>query len=103
MHRSRLQSEVEADPSNSKRNRLLSSTLSELLNERKAANSRKAIEGLANNYGMDIAKLESLARFVNTPTIGEGTRTVIRDGNGEETITSTVGSWLEHIAHRTSR
>lgn len=95
MHQSRLQSEVEAEPSNPKRNRLLSSTLNELLSERKAATSRKKLEGLANNYGMDIAKLESLARFVNTPTIGEGTRTVIRDGNGEETITSTVGSQSE--------
>lgn len=90
MHRSVMQSEAEADPNNSTRNRILSATLAELLNERKMA-TRKDVETLANDYGMDVTKLESLARYLNTPSVGEGTRKVIKHGNGEETITTTVG------------
>lgn len=89
MHRSVIQSEAEADPNNPTRNRVLSATLAELLNERKMA-PRKDVEALVNGYGMDLAKLESLARHVNTPSVGEGTRKVIKHGSGEETITSTV-------------
>lgn len=90
MHQSRAQAEFEATPSHATRNRLVSVTLSELLDERKAATSRKALESIANKFGMDIAKLDSLARFVNTPTIGETTIMRNRNGNGEEIITSTV-------------
>lgn len=39
---------------------------------------------------MDVAKLERLARFVNAPTIGEGTTVKTTDENGEELITSKV-------------
>ncbi|KAF7978092.1 hypothetical protein HWV62_1488 [Athelia sp. TMB] len=89
MYQSVVQSEAEADPSNTTRNRILSATLTELLNERKMA-TRKDVETLASNYGIDVAKLDSLARFVNTPSMGEGTRSVIKHGNGEETITHTA-------------
>jgi hypothetical protein len=91
MHRTRAQSEVEASASNT-RNRLLSATLSNLLDERKRAPSLQALENIANKYGMDIVKLESLARFVNSPTIDQGTTAKTRDASGEQMITSEVSS-----------
>ena len=90
MHQTRARSEIEATPSHAARNRILSATLSELLDERKQTTSFKELERIANKYDMDIAKLESLARFVNTPTIGEGTTTRTKDTNEEQIITSTV-------------
>ena len=90
MFRKRAQSEAEANTSNATRNRVLSSTLSDLLDERKKRTSIKDLESLANTHGMDLSKLEGLARFVNSPTIGEGTTVRTKDENGDEMITSTV-------------
>lgn len=90
MHQSRIQSEVEANPSHPTRNRILSSTLSSLLDARKTASSRAELERIANEYGVDIAKLESLARFVNTPSIDEGSRKKTVDDEGAELVTSEV-------------
>jgi hypothetical protein len=90
MYQIRVQAEVEATMSLAPHNRLLSATLSRLLEERKKAASPKEIERIANKYDMDIKKLESLARFVNSPTIDEGTTVRTRGPNGDETITSTA-------------
>lgn len=90
MHQTRIQSEVEASPSHPTRNRILSSTLSSLLDARKNTSSRTEVERIANQYGVDVAKLESLARFVNTPSIDEGSRQKTVDENGAEVITSKV-------------
>jgi len=89
IHQKRAQSEVEASASHP-RNRLLSATLSDLLDERKEAASPKELESIAKKYDMDIVKLESLARFVNSPTVGEGATVRIRDASGEQMITSEV-------------
>jgi len=94
MHQIRAQSEIEATPSHAARNRILSATLSDLLDKRKKATSLKELERIANKYDMDIAKLESLAQFVNSPTIGEGTTTRTKDANGEQIVTSTA-VWAE--------
>lgn len=95
MYRTRAQSEAEANTSNATRNRVLSSTLSDLLDERKKSTSTKELESFANKYGMDLSKLESLSRFVNSPTIGEGTTVRTKDENGDEMITSTVSSYRQ--------
>jgi hypothetical protein len=92
MYEARAHSEVQATMSHATRNRIHSSVLSDLLDQRKHATSSKEVASLANKYGMDIAKLESLSRFVNTPTIGEGTTTTVKYENGEEIITSTASS-----------
>ena len=89
MHQKRTQSEVEASASHPP-NRLLSAKLSDLLDERKQAASRKELESIANKYDMDIVKVESLVRFVNTPTVDEGTTVRTRDASGEQIITSEV-------------
>ena len=94
MHRIRVQSEVEANPSHPIRNRILSSTLSNLLGARKSWVSRTDIEAFENHYGIDVDKLESLARFVNTPSIDEGSRRKTVDENGVEVITSKVSAFI---------
>jgi hypothetical protein len=90
LHQKRTQSEVEA--ASYPRNRLLSATLSDLLDERKRAVSPKELESIANKYDIDIVKLESLARFVNSPTVGKGTSVHVRnrDASREQMITSEV-------------
>lgn len=93
LHQTRIQSEVEANPSHSTRNRILSSTLSNLLDARKSL-SKTDIEAIENHYGVDAAKLESLARFVNTPSIDEGSRRKMVDENGAEVITSKVCAFI---------
>ena len=95
MHQTRIQSEVEAKPSHPIRNRMLSSTLSNLLDARKSSPSRTDIETIENHYGVDVAKLESLARFVNTPSIDEGSRRKLVDENGVEVITSQVRAFIQ--------
>lgn len=98
MHQTRSQSEIEATPSHRIRNRIVSRALSELLDERKKTNSLKELESIANKYDMDIGKLERLARFVNSPTIGESTTTRTAETNGEQIIiTSTVSLKLLYI------
>lgn len=94
MHQIRVQSEVEANPSHPIRNRILSSTLSNLLDARKSWVSRTDIEAFENHYGIDVDKLESLARFVNTPSIDEGSRRKTVDENGVEVITSKVSAFI---------
>lgn len=70
---------------------LLASTLSDMLDERKSVTSRKELERLAAKYKIEVAELESLSRFVNSPSIGEGT-TVRKIQNGEENVTMTVSA-----------
>jgi hypothetical protein len=44
-----------------------SSALSELLEARKSVNSRGDVARLAGEYGIDVERLESVARFVSSP------------------------------------
>ncbi|KAG2146903.1 uncharacterized protein EDB93DRAFT_1250693 [Suillus bovinus] len=94
MHRSRLQSEVEALPLHSTRNRLLASSLSELLESRKTVKSQAELQALAEQYHIDVTKLDELAKFVNTPSIDEST--IVRSTNqeGEETLTM-MARWVD--------
>jgi hypothetical protein len=60
------------------------------LDERKSATSQSDLQHLAERYGVDIWKVEDLARFVSTPSIqgGRAVRTVTKEG--EESVTMTV-------------
>jgi hypothetical protein len=71
MHRSQLQSESQA--SNVTRNRILASSLIDLLDEKKST-SHEALETLARKYDIDTQMLKNVSRFVNSPSnvlIGE--------------------------------
>ena len=87
------------------RNRLLVSSLVALLEERQNLFSRMsgggeattrdddALRQLAEKYGMDVERLESLARSVNVPRVQEGGVRYVKDAqSGEETAISEVGS-----------
>ncbi|KAG5635131.1 hypothetical protein H0H81_012344 [Sphagnurus paluster] len=90
LFQSRLESEHEASSHVPIHNRLHAPTLSELMDKRKAAKSTQDIERLAREYGIESTKLESLSRFITSPSVHSGTaqRTVEKDG--EETFTMTV-------------
>ncbi|KAG2061487.1 hypothetical protein BDR06DRAFT_946930 [Suillus hirtellus] len=94
MHRSRLQSEMEASPSRSTRNRLLASSLSELLESRKTVKSQAELQALAEQYHIDVTKLNELAKFVNTPSIDESTIVKSTNQEGEETLTM-MARWVD--------
>ncbi|KIJ17365.1 hypothetical protein PAXINDRAFT_73792 [Paxillus involutus ATCC 200175] len=96
MYRSRMQSEAEASSTQSTRNRLLASSLSELLEARKSMTNPAELETLAKRYKIDVEKLQELCRVVNTPSIDENTvvRTTAKDG--EEILTMTA-RWVEPV------
>ncbi|TFY61714.1 hypothetical protein EVJ58_g4339 [Rhodofomes roseus] len=78
----RQRSEEDARSLTPTRNRMLAGTLYELLEERKSASTREELEKLASRYEIDVDKLESVARFVNSPSVDEGSvrKEVDRDG-----------------------
>lgn len=90
LFKSRAQSEAEASSSQRTKNRLHAPTLSQLLDERKAARTEKDLEQLCTKYGIDQDKVASLARFVSSPSIDGRTavRTTAKDG--EEGLTVKV-------------
>ncbi|OCH95597.1 hypothetical protein OBBRIDRAFT_745346 [Obba rivulosa] len=90
----RLQSEVEARSSRPTHNHLLPSSLTELLDERKAVTKRSELEDLANRYGIDVARLESLARFVNTPSIQQDSMIKTMGEDGVERVT-VIAAWID--------
>lgn len=91
-----MQSEAEASSMQSTRNRLLASSLSELLEARKSMTNPAELETLAKRYKIDVEKLQELCRVVNTPSIDENTvvRTTAKDG--EEILTMTA-RWVEPV------
>jgi len=92
--RMRLQSEAQARSPQSTHNRLLASSLLDLLQERKSVTSHEEMRRLAERYDIDIAKLESVARIVNSPSIDEGSITKVVDEDGVERITMKA-AWVD--------
>ncbi|KZT28541.1 hypothetical protein NEOLEDRAFT_1086956 [Neolentinus lepideus HHB14362 ss-1] len=87
--RSRQQSEAEA-ASHPVRNHLLAPALSDLLDDRKRVTSIQELQSLATRYGVDVDKLERLARYVNSPSADEKTRRKVVEQE-EELTTVKVG------------
>ena len=78
----RQRSEEDARSPTPTRNRMLAGTLYQLLEERKLVATREELEKLANRYEIDVDKLESVARFVNSHSADEGSvrREVDKEG-----------------------
>ncbi|EPQ58430.1 hypothetical protein GLOTRDRAFT_35646 [Gloeophyllum trabeum ATCC 11539] len=95
---SRQQSDAQAASSQPVRNRLLAPALSALLEERKHVTSRQDLEKLATQYAVDVDKLDRLARYVNSPSIDETTRTRVLE-NDEERITVKVSTMFLSLGH----
>lgn len=81
---------------------MLAGTLHELLEERKSVATREELEKLASRYEIDVDKLESVARFVNSPSVDEGSvrREVDRDGV-EQVKMKVSRTQVKHMAHTT--
>ncbi|KAL1717334.1 hypothetical protein EV715DRAFT_203559 [Schizophyllum commune] len=86
MLQTRLEADEEAASFTLNRNHLFSYALTQLLEERKTT----PVPVLAEKYNIDAARIESLCRFVNVPTIDTARqrRTVLK--NGEEYVESPV-------------
>lgn len=65
-------------------------TLSELLDRRKGARSTRELEALCAEYGVEPSKLESLARFVNSPSINSATIRPVAGKSEEKGFMATV-------------
>ncbi|KAG6866102.1 hypothetical protein C0991_008854 [Blastosporella zonata] len=96
LFKSRSESEHEASSTSPVHNRLHAASLTDLLDKRKSAKSIQDVERLAKQYGIDAAKLESLARFVSSPSVQSGSeiRTVEKEG-GEESVMIRVSQTQE--------
>ena len=80
---SRAKPEFEASSPYLPKNHLYSSALTELLNQRKSVHGRMDLEKLSKEFGIELDKLESLARFVTSPSvIGTTIHPVGKDGEG---------------------
>ncbi|KAH9944592.1 hypothetical protein B0H21DRAFT_709640 [Amylocystis lapponica] len=90
----RAQAEHDAQSAHPPPNRLLAAALADLLEARKAVATRAGLEALAQQYAVDVARLEGVARFVNSPSVAEDSvvRTVGEDG--EERVTMQA-VWVE--------
>lgn len=78
----------------------MAGSLIELLDERKAVRSRQELNQLASRYNMELSVLESLARFVNSPTPDASkSRKIIDQDNTERFITPVCNSDLFGIQY----
>ncbi|KDQ12310.1 hypothetical protein BOTBODRAFT_34597 [Botryobasidium botryosum FD-172 SS1] len=89
-------SEEEAASLSPIQNRLHASSLSELLDERKSITSTRELADLAKRYGIDVEVLEGVAKYVNSPSVGESGTTRTVDEQGEEKITMQA-TWVDPI------
>ena len=90
VYEARLRSELEARSAHPSRNCLLAASLSDLLEERKLAKSREDLEKLARRYEIDVERIESLARYVNTPEVDPTSVNRILKEDGSEVTTMKV-------------
>ncbi|KAF8803567.1 hypothetical protein BYT27DRAFT_7340795 [Phlegmacium glaucopus] len=80
---SRAKPEFEASSPHLAKNHLYSSTLTELLNQRKSTHTQKDLEKLSMEFGIEVDKLERLARYVTSPSvISTAIHSVGKDGEG---------------------
>ena len=84
---SRAKPEFEAPSLHLAKNHVYSSNLTELLNQRKSAHTQKDVEIFSKQFGIELDKLESLARFVTSPSV-MSTATHSTSKNGKEFITT---------------
>ncbi|KAI0062380.1 hypothetical protein BV25DRAFT_1870471 [Artomyces pyxidatus] len=96
LFRSRARSEEDAAGAQTPRNRLWGYALAELLDERKTVGTREEYGQLAERFGMDAEKLDSVARYVNSPSIREDSVKRVIGEDGEERVTMTA-EWREPV------
>ncbi|KZT54575.1 hypothetical protein CALCODRAFT_456463 [Calocera cornea HHB12733] len=65
------------------RNRTSASSLADMLNERKEARTQADLVNIAKDYSVDVEVLNTLARYVNAPTVGPQIQREIKDEDDE--------------------
>ncbi|TCD65405.1 hypothetical protein EIP91_002704 [Steccherinum ochraceum] len=91
---SRLQSEQQATSSGSTRNRLVVSALTSLLDEKKASSRSGDLQSLADLYHIDLAQLQRIVRYVNSPSVDP--ESVVRTLNDDGTERTTMKAmWVD--------
>ncbi|PSS35511.1 hypothetical protein PHLCEN_2v1536 [Hermanssonia centrifuga] len=101
IYEARLQSELEARSPQTPRNHLLAATLEDLLEERKISRTQEQVTDLAKRYNIDVARLENLARFVNTPNVDPESVVKTVDDDGTERVTMKT-IWVDPPVPHTS-
>ena len=98
---SRLRSEDEARSSRPTHNRLIASSLLDLLEERKYITTQKQLEELVNKYDVDLDKIQRLASHVNSVSVDQNTvkRWVGEDGAEHVTMLVSVSLSLYTCMH----
>ena len=89
---SRAKSEAAIEPA---KNQLCASVLSDLLDRRKGAHSRQDLEKLAREFNIDVGKLETLARFVNSPSINSASIRPVAGKSEEDGFMATVSAYAK--------
>ncbi|KAK0483442.1 hypothetical protein IW261DRAFT_1561267 [Armillaria novae-zelandiae] len=84
----------ESEESSSAGRNVYAATLSSILNHRKSCTTRLDVDNLARNYKIDVQKLESISKFVNSPSIDSGSivKTVDEDGNESRSM---LAVWIK--------
>ncbi|KAI0315838.1 hypothetical protein OF83DRAFT_317838 [Amylostereum chailletii] len=102
VYQSLAQSEADAAGAHTPRNRLWGYSLSSLLEERQAVTSPSELKLLADKYNVDVDKLENVARYVNFPSVMEGSHRKEYDSAGNERIVMTA-EWREPVIVSTAQ
>jgi len=84
MFDSRVQSENEAAAPIPTQNRLQAPRLAMLLDERKSIRTRRDMEFLAQRFGVDLEKLDAIAKFVSTPSVQANSAVRVASKDGQE-------------------
>ncbi|KAJ6547374.1 hypothetical protein B0H19DRAFT_1165280 [Mycena capillaripes] len=84
MFDSRVQSEHEAAAPTATQNRVQAPKLTQLLDERKSTRTRRDMEFLAQRYGVDLEKLDAIAKFLSTPSVHQNSAVRIAGKDGQE-------------------
>ena len=98
---SRLRSDDETRSSRPTHNRLIASSLLDLLQERKYITTQKQLEELVNKYDVDLDKIQRLASHVNSVSVDQNTvkRWVGEDGAEHVTMLVSVSLSLYTCMH----
>uniref|UniRef100_A0A0W0FU55 Uncharacterized protein n=1 Tax=Moniliophthora roreri TaxID=221103 RepID=A0A0W0FU55_MONRR len=94
----RMRSDQEEISPHTFRNRVSGPTLTFVLDQRKSGVSIEEVKNLANKHGVDLEKLESVSRYVNSVSIQNGSvvRTVGQDG--EESVSVMTSASRIHLS-----
>ncbi|GJJ12180.1 hypothetical protein Clacol_006421 [Clathrus columnatus] len=72
-------------------------SLANLLDDRKFMHSKAEVEKLAGRYSIDYSLLKNLVRFINTPSIGEGTVIQAKNPDSGEARMTMKAVWAEPV------